>query len=217
MRISAPIPRGRATSTAGRQASRSPARAARITHSPCPTVTSTSAPTARRRRVHAMARSGRPPCPRLETTRSSWRGCVIPCNSDYANAKNVCWNGTFTCTTPGTTFNWQWGAACYNNSTPQYGAIGVKACHQTPCGYNSNSGDHAGTPENQKPSCVAAARAAAARIGPVHGATPVPALSRRATSPDISYLAPFWLGSTGDPPVPVGDSPTGTESDGLEL
>ena len=34
--------------------------------------------------------------------------------------------------------------------------------------------------------------------------------------PDISYLAPFWLGSTGDPPVPVGDSPTGTECDGLE-
>jgi hypothetical protein len=24
-----------------------------------------------------------------------------------------------------------------------------------------------------------------------------------------------WLGGTGDPPVPVGDSPTGTESDGL--
>jgi uncharacterized repeat protein (TIGR01451 family) len=81
-------------------------------------------------------------------------GCAIPCNPDYANAQNVCWSGTFTCTTPGTTFNWQWGAACYNNSTPQYSAIGVKACHQTPCGYNSNSGDHAGTPENQKPSCV---------------------------------------------------------------
>jgi hypothetical protein len=30
----------------------------------------------------------------------------------------------------------------------------VKATHQTPCGYNSNSGDHAGTPENQKSYCV---------------------------------------------------------------
>jgi hypothetical protein len=82
-------------------------------------------------------------------------GCAIPSNPDYANAKNVLWQGTFTCNTPTTTsFNWQWAAACYNNSLPQYGSLGVKACHQTPCGYNNNSGDHAGTPENQKSYCV---------------------------------------------------------------
>jgi uncharacterized repeat protein (TIGR01451 family) len=81
-------------------------------------------------------------------------GCLIPSNPDYASARNVLWQGTFTCNTPGTGFNWQWGAACYNNSTPSYGSVGVKATHQTPCGYNSNSGDHAGTPENQKSYCV---------------------------------------------------------------
>ena len=80
-------------------------------------------------------------------------GCQIPCNADFANARNVCWQGTFTCNTPGTTsFNWQWGAACYNNTAPQCGSLGVKACHQTSCGYNN--GDHAGTPENCKPNCV---------------------------------------------------------------
>jgi hypothetical protein len=79
-------------------------------------------------------------------------GCAIPCNPDYANAKNVLWQGTFTCSTPGTSFNWQWAAACYNNSSPSYSSLGVKACHQTPCGYSS--GDHAGTPENEKSCCV---------------------------------------------------------------
>jgi hypothetical protein len=79
-------------------------------------------------------------------------GCAIPCNPSFANAQSVCWKGTFSCNTPGTTFNWHWGAACYNNKPPQYGSLGVKACHQTPCGYNN--GDHAGTPENDKSSCV---------------------------------------------------------------
>jgi flagellar basal body-associated protein FliL len=81
-------------------------------------------------------------------------GCAIPCNPDFANARTVCWQGNFTCNTPGTTCNWQWGAACYNNSQPACGSISVKACHNTPCGYNGNSGDHAGTPENCKPYCV---------------------------------------------------------------
>ena len=82
-------------------------------------------------------------------------GCAIPCNADFANAHTVCWTGNFSCDKAGTSFNWQWGAACYNNTTaPQYGSIGVKACHQVPCGYNNNGGDHAGTPENCKSYCV---------------------------------------------------------------
>ncbi len=79
-------------------------------------------------------------------------GCAIPANPDYANVRNVLWQGTFTSSTPGTSFNWQWAAACYNNTAPSYSSIGVKASHQTPCGYSSS--DHAGTPENQKPYCV---------------------------------------------------------------
>jgi len=81
-------------------------------------------------------------------------GCSIPSNPDFANARSVCWQGNFTCNTPGVTFNWQWGAACYNNSQSQYGSLGVKASHQTPCGYDRNSGDHAGTPESLKSYCV---------------------------------------------------------------
>ena len=36
-----------------------------------------------------------------------------------------------------------------------------------------------------------------------------------ASSPDISQTSPPELGGTGDPPVPVGDPPTGTEQDRL--
>jgi uncharacterized repeat protein (TIGR01451 family) len=79
-------------------------------------------------------------------------GCAIPYNPDFAGAHTVCWTGNFSCNVTGTSMNWQWGAACYNNSLPQYGSLGVKPCHQTSCGYNN--GDQAGTPENQKPSCV---------------------------------------------------------------
>jgi uncharacterized repeat protein (TIGR01451 family) len=79
-------------------------------------------------------------------------GCAIPYNPDFAGAHTVCWSGNFSCNVTGTSFNWQWGAACYNNNLPQYGSLGVKACHETSCGYNN--GDQAGTPENQKPSCV---------------------------------------------------------------
>ena len=81
-------------------------------------------------------------------------GCAIPCNSDFAGSHSVTWTGVFTCDQPGVSFNWQWGAACYNTSAPQCSSIHVKACHQTSCGYNSNSGDHAGTPENEKSGCV---------------------------------------------------------------
>jgi hypothetical protein len=42
-------------------------------------------------------------------------------------------------------------------------------------------------------------------------------MSRQELNPDISYPAPFGMGGTGDSPVPVGDSPTGTQSDGLPL
>jgi uncharacterized repeat protein (TIGR01451 family) len=82
-------------------------------------------------------------------------GCQIPCNPDFASSSSVCWQGNFTCNTPGVGFNWQWGAACYNDSQPSCSSIGVKACHSTPCGYSGSSGgDHAGTPENCKPNCV---------------------------------------------------------------
>ena len=36
-----------------------------------------------------------------------------------------------------------------------------------------------------------------------------------ASSPDNSQSSPPELGGTGDPPVPVGDPPTGTEQDRL--
>jgi hypothetical protein len=79
-------------------------------------------------------------------------GCGIPWQSDFANCHSVCWTGTFSCSTPGVNCNWQWGAACYNNSNlGNCGNISVKPCQNTPCGYPT--GDQAGTPENCKSSC----------------------------------------------------------------
>jgi hypothetical protein len=76
-------------------------------------------------------------------------GCGIPWQSDFANCHSVCWTGTFSCSTPGVNCNWQWGAACYNNSNfGNCGNISVKPCQNTPCGYPT--GDQAGTPENCK-------------------------------------------------------------------
>jgi hypothetical protein len=91
-------------------------------------------------------------CPTSGDNQIFLSGCAIPWNSDFAGAQNVCWTGNFSCTT-GTSFNWQWGAACYNGSTPNCGSVSVKSCHTVPCGYNS--GDQAGTPENCKSYCVA--------------------------------------------------------------
>jgi hypothetical protein len=57
---------------------------------------------------------------------------------------------------PGLSFNWQFGAACYNNGLPAYANVAPKACHQTPCpnGQYYNQNDNAGTPENHNPYCV---------------------------------------------------------------
>jgi uncharacterized repeat protein (TIGR01451 family) len=78
-------------------------------------------------------------------------GCGIPWQSDFANCHSVCWNGTFSCDTPGINCNWQWSAACYNANLSNCGSVNVKPCHNVPCGYPG--GDHAGTPENCKPFC----------------------------------------------------------------
>jgi hypothetical protein len=85
------------------------------------------------------------------------QGCAIPWQSDFANCQSVCWTGAFSCSTPGFSCNWQWGAACYSGSTPGCGSIAPKACLQTPCpnGQYYKSGDQCGTPENCKPYCVA--------------------------------------------------------------
>jgi hypothetical protein len=84
------------------------------------------------------------------------QGCAIPWQPAFAGCQNVCWTGVFSCNTPGQSFNWQWGAACYANSLPAYGALAPKACHQISCpnGQYYNSSDHAGCPENNKPYCV---------------------------------------------------------------
>ena len=87
------------------------------------------------------------------------QGCGIPWQSAFANCHTVCWTGVFSCDTAGFNCNWQWGAACYNNTQPSCGSIGPKACTQTSCpnGQYYSSGDLCGAPENCKPYCVAGA------------------------------------------------------------
>jgi len=84
------------------------------------------------------------------------QGCAIPWQSAFASCQSVCWTGVFSCTAPGQSFSWQWGAACYANSQPAYTNICPKACYQTSCanGQYYSSGDFAGCPENHKPYCV---------------------------------------------------------------
>jgi hypothetical protein len=84
------------------------------------------------------------------------QGCPIPWNSDFANCKSVCWTTVFSCSQSNLTCNWQWGAACYNSSTPSCSSIAPKACHNTTCqnGQYYWSSDHAGCPENYKPYCT---------------------------------------------------------------
>jgi hypothetical protein len=83
-------------------------------------------------------------------------GCGIPWQSAFAGCQNVCWTGVFSCDTPGLSFNWQWGAACYANNQPAYASMAPKACLQTPCpnGQYYSASDNAGTPENNKTYCV---------------------------------------------------------------
>jgi hypothetical protein len=86
-------------------------------------------------------------------------GCAIPWQADFANCKSVCWSGDYSCNVPGLSFNWQFGAACYNDSQPapsNYNNICPKACHQTSCqnGQYFNQSHNAGTPENHNPYCV---------------------------------------------------------------
>jgi len=85
------------------------------------------------------------------------QGCGIPWQSAFANCHEVCWTGVFSCDTAGFTCNWQWGAACYNETQPGCGSICPKACSQTYCpgGQYYSSGDQCGAPENCKPYCVA--------------------------------------------------------------
>jgi hypothetical protein len=87
------------------------------------------------------------------------QGCGIPWQSAFANCHTVCWTGVFSCDTAGFNCNWQWGAACYNNTQPSCGSICPKACTQTSCpnGQYYSSGDQCGAPENCKPYCVAGA------------------------------------------------------------
>jgi hypothetical protein len=87
------------------------------------------------------------------------QGCSIPWQTNFANCQSVCWTGIFSCDTAGFNCNWQWGAACYNDSQPSCGSIAPKACHQTYCpnGQYYSSGDQCGSPENHKPYCVGGA------------------------------------------------------------
>ena len=83
-------------------------------------------------------------------------GCAIPWLPAFAGCQNVCWTGDFSCNVPGLSFNWQFGAACYNNALPSYNNLAPKACHQTPCpnGQYFDQSHYAGTPENHNPYCV---------------------------------------------------------------
>jgi len=73
-------------------------------------------------------------------------GCAIPWQSAFAGCQSVCWSGTFSSDTAGISCAWQWGASCYGTNITNYNSLGIKSCHQTPCGYND--GCYAGTPEN---------------------------------------------------------------------
>jgi hypothetical protein len=78
-------------------------------------------------------------------------GCGIPWQSDFANCSEICWTGTFCCSTPGVNCQWQCGASCYSCNLGNCGSIQVKPCYQNYCGYNNS--DCAGTPENYKQYC----------------------------------------------------------------
>ncbi|MGP8202136.1 MAG: hypothetical protein ACLQU4_21865, partial [Limisphaerales bacterium] len=85
------------------------------------------------------------------------QGIAIQWQPAFANCQSVCWEATFSSATPGLNCNWQWGAACYTNSMPGLGSIAPKACLQTACpnGQYYNANDNAGSPENDRPYCVA--------------------------------------------------------------
>jgi len=84
------------------------------------------------------------------------QGCSIPWNSDFANCKNVCWSGVFSCSNPQINCSFDWGNSCYNSKQPSCGSISPKPCYQTPCqnGDYNNDGNHAGCPENYQSSCI---------------------------------------------------------------
>jgi hypothetical protein len=73
--------------------------------------------------------------------------------------KNITWQGMFFSMTPGLQIHWQWAAAVYHaaNFSADYNALGVKPVDDNTASDYQNS-DHAGTPENFKPSVVGGAR-----------------------------------------------------------
>jgi hypothetical protein len=78
-------------------------------------------------------------------------GCGVPWQSQFDNCTSFTWNGTFCCSVPGVTCQWQCGATCYNCNLSNCGSIQVKPCYSNPCGFNNS--DCAGTPENCKNYC----------------------------------------------------------------
>jgi hypothetical protein len=84
------------------------------------------------------------------------QGCSIPWNSDFANCKNVCWSGVFSCSNPKINCSFDWGNSCYNSKQPSCSSISPKPCYQTYCQNSSynNDGNHAGCPENYQQYCI---------------------------------------------------------------
>ena len=70
---------------------------------------------------------------------------------------NVTWSGMFTSDTPGTSLQWKWAAAVYQNFSSDYTSLGVKPVDDNVASQYKNS-DHAGTPENFKSHVIGGAR-----------------------------------------------------------
>jgi hypothetical protein len=83
-------------------------------------------------------------------------GLPLPLPAGLPGGTNpVSWTAHFSSTTPGLSFNWQWGAAVYT-SFGTGNAIGVKPVESNGSAYQNS--DHAGTPENFKSFVVGGAR-----------------------------------------------------------
>jgi hypothetical protein len=80
---------------------------------------------------------------------------MVPANLP-GGIKNVSWSGTMTSDTPGTSLQWQWGAAVYHKFSSNHASLGVKPVDDNKVSQYPNS-DHAGTPENFKSNVIGGA------------------------------------------------------------
>jgi len=80
---------------------------------------------------------------------------LVPANLP-GSIRPVTWSGTISVDTPGVKVNWQWAAAVYTNFNADYTLLGVKPVDDKVHNPYLNA-DHAGTPENYKPSVIGGA------------------------------------------------------------